>query len=187
MLVHPNDRKDSMVSLLRARGVLRTAGTWAVGLSLLASTLLVLGIEFGVVPASVFGIRELVALAVRTFVAGGIAGGLFALLVARREQGRDIAELSYRRIGSAGFVCAAALGVLLGLAAPGVLPASVLIAGTLGLGMLGSGFAIGSLALARRAEGTIAVAKLESGSSDRLPLSRQGSLEPVTETQHQRK
>ena len=157
-----------MFSLLRARGVLRTAATWAIGLSVLASTLLIAGVEVGIVPSSIFGIRELVAVAARAFIAGGISGGLFALLMARREQGRELADLSYWRMGTSGFLGTSALGALIGLAAPGVLPVSVLVAGTLGLGMLGGGFAIGTLALARRAEPALE-AGLEDGTSDRLP------------------
>ncbi len=158
-----------MFSALRARGILRTAATWAVGLSALAVTVLVAGIELQLIPASVFGIRELVAVAIRAFVAGGVAGSLFASLVARREQGRGLAELSYGRLGTSGFLGAATIGAALGLAAPGVLPLSVLIAGTLGLGCIGTGLSIATLALARRAAGLPMMRRLGSVPPASLP------------------
>ena len=107
-----------MFDALRARGLVRTALTWAVGLSILATTILVTGVTLGFVPASVFGIRELVAVAIRTFVAGG-----------------------------------AALILAMGLAAPAVVPVAVLVAGAAGLGLIGAGFSVATLAFARRAAG----------------------------------
>ncbi len=153
----------------RARGILGTAMTWAVGLSALSCAVLIVGVEAGLLPSEIFGIKELVAIGVRNFVAGGVAGGLFAFVMSRRERGRRIAELSYRRTGTWGFVGLGAVGALLGLAAPAVIPAGVLAAGSVGLGVLGSGFAMGSLALARRAEALPVDARLEQGSTDRLP------------------
>lgn len=158
-----------MLSTLRARGVLRTATTWAVGLSALASTLLVGGVVLGLVPAEVFGIRELVALAARTFVAGGVMGTIFALSVARREHGHRLAELSYSRLGASGFLGGTALGVAVMLAAPGILPLGVAVAGAIGLGLVGTGFSVATLAFARRAEGLPVGRRLESVTDPQLP------------------
>ena len=158
-----------MLSTLLARGVLRTAITWAVGLSALATTLLIGGVELGLVPAAVFGIREMVALAARTFVAGGVMGAVFALSVARRERGRSLMELSYGRFGTSGFVGGTVLGVALGLATPGVLPLGVLVAGVIGLGLVGMGFSVATLALARRAAGLPVGRRLQSGGQPPLP------------------
>jgi hypothetical protein len=52
-----------MLSAFRARGVMRTAVTWGIALSVLASTLLIVGVETGLVPGAVFGIPELVQVA----------------------------------------------------------------------------------------------------------------------------
>jgi hypothetical protein len=157
------------MTTLRSRGVLRTAMTWALGLSALATTLLIVGVELGFVPATVFGIRELVALAARAFVAGGVMGALFALSVARQERGRSLTELSYGRFGASGFIGGAVLGVALGLATPGVLPIGVLVASVIGLGLIGTGFSVATLALARRAEEPVGGQRLENAAQPALP------------------
>ena len=158
-----------MFDALRARGVVRTAVTWAFGLSAIGTLSLVLGVELGFVPSSVFGIRELVAVAVRDFVAGGIAGALFAYLVAWREKGRTLRTLRYRNLAGAGFAAGAALGVGVGLAAPGLVPGIVLVAGSIGLGAIGAGFATGTLAMARRALPPEDESRLEAGQPNALP------------------
>lgn len=165
-----------MPTVFRARGVLRTALTWGVGLAVLASTLLIGGVELGLVPANIYGIRELVAVAVRNFIAGGLAGGVFAMLMAYRERGRTFAQLSYGRLGTTGFVSAAMLGAFAFVAAPVALPATVFAAGTLGFGLLGAAFAAGSLALARRAS-SLPDHALQSGDDPmlRLPTSPRSS------------
>lgn len=158
-----------MLSALQARGVLRTATSWAVGLSALASTLLIGGVLLGVVPSEVFGLRELVALAARAFVAGGVMGALFALSVARRNHGREFAEMGYWRFGGSGFVGGAALGIGVILGAPGVLPLSVAVAGALGFGLIGTGFSVATLALARRAGRLPIGQRLDSTTQPQLP------------------
>jgi hypothetical protein len=50
-----------MVTAVRARGILGMALTWAVGLAGLSTALLVGGVVLGIVPSSVYGIRELAA------------------------------------------------------------------------------------------------------------------------------
>ena len=158
-----------MFDALRVRGILRTAVTWAVGLSALGTISLILGVELGLVPASVFGIRELVAVAVRDFVAGGVAGAIFAHLVAWREKGQTLRSVRYRSLAGAGFVAGAVLGAGVGLAALGVVPAVVLAAGSIGLGLIGAGFATGTLALARRALPPVDEPRLKAGPSSSLP------------------
>ena len=161
-----------MLSALRARGVLRTAITWAIGLSALASTLLIGGVLLGVVPSDVFGIRELVAVAARTFVAGGFMGAVFALSVARSNGGRQLSEIGYGRFGASGFVGGAALGLGVILAAPGVLPRGVASAGALGFGLLGTGFSVATLTLARRADRLALERRLAGATQSQLPLSK---------------
>lgn len=158
-----------MLTTLRARAVFRTATTWAVGLSALASTLLISGVVLGLVPAEVFGIRELVALAARTFIAGGVMGTIFALSVARRDRGRHLAELSYQRFGASGFLGGSALGVAVVLASPVVLPLGVAVAGAIGIGLIGTGFSVATLAFARRAAGLPVGRRLERSTQPKLP------------------
>ena len=139
-----------MVSPARARGVLGMALIWATGLSALATTLLIGGVLLGLVPSSLYGIRELVALAVRAFAFGAGVGALFALLLSWRERGKGLSALTGRRVGALGFVAGAALGAALVLAAPVVLPAAVLVAAIAGWGLIGAGLSVGMLKVARR-------------------------------------
>ena len=139
-----------MLSAFRARGILRTAATWGVGLAVIASTLLVVGVEVGVVPSSVFGIRELVQIAVRNAVFGARAGALFAVIVARRERARAFADLTYVRMATAGAAGTVLVTGGLFALAPAVLPVGVVIAGGLGLGLVGAALGASSLAIARR-------------------------------------
>ena len=145
----------------RFRGIIGMAITWGLALSTLATGSLALGLATGLVPPSIFGARELVTLAIRGLLAGGVAGGLFAWLLARREGGHSLATLSTRRVAFWGFVAAGSLPILLALAAPlGVLVArngfgvlgSVLLASTAGFGVLGSVLSTATLRIARRAE-----------------------------------
>lgn len=121
------------------------------------------------VPATIFGIRELVALAVRTFVAGGVMGALFALAVARWDSGRQIGELRYGRFASWGFLGGAAIVGALGLMAPGLLPAGVLLAGAAGLGAIAAGFSVTTLAFVRRGAGLSIVLQLKGTERHSLP------------------
>lgn len=96
-----------MLSGLRSRGVLRTAGIWAVGLSTLASSLLIGGVELELVPSEIFGIRELIALGLATpgilpisvvaasVVGFGLIGAGFSvatLALARRAEERPVEQ-----------------------------------------------------------------------------------------------
>ena len=137
----------------RFRGIIGMAITWGLALSTLATGSLALGLATGLVPPSIFGARELVALAVRGLLAGGVAGGLFAWLLARREGGHSLATLSTRRVALWGFLAAGSLPILLALAATGpALPLGVLIASTAGFGVLGIVLSTATLRIARRAE-----------------------------------
>ena len=62
--------------------------TWGVGLAALSTGTLALGLATGLVPAEIFGARELVAVATRGLLAGGVAGGGFGWLLARRSLSR---------------------------------------------------------------------------------------------------
>jgi hypothetical protein len=137
----------------RFRGIFGIATTWGIALSTLATASLALGLATGLVPPSIFGARELVAVAVRGLLVGGVAGGLFAWLLAHRERGHSLATLSTRRVALWGFVAAGSLPAILALAAAGpVLPLGVLVAGTAGFGAIGSLLSTATLRMARRAE-----------------------------------
>jgi MFS family permease len=139
-----------MVSPVRARGILGMALIWAIGLSTFATTLLIGGVLLGLVPSSLYGIRELVAVAVRAFAFGVGVGALFAVLLSWRERGKGLSALTGRQVGALGFVAGAALGAALALAGPVVLPAAVLVAAIGGWGLIGAGLSVGLLKVARR-------------------------------------
>ena len=148
----------------RARGILGMALTWAVGLAGLSTALLAGGVALGIVPASVYGIRELVAVGVRAFAVGGAAGALFALVLARQERARTFDALRRGRVGAWGFLGAAGAAGALAIGMPGALPVTVLLPAVLLAGTLGAGAAVGMLALARRAD-----ARLRRASEDADP------------------
>jgi hypothetical protein len=88
---------------------------------------------------------------------GGVAGGLFAWLLSRRERGHTLATLSTRRVAAWGFVAAGSLPAILALAATGpVLPLGVLVAGIAGYGGIGSVLSTVTLRIARRADTRLA-------------------------------
>jgi hypothetical protein len=142
--------------------------TWAVGLAGLATALLVGGVVLDVVPSSVFGIRELAAVAVRAFAVGGGAGALFAMVLSRQERAQTFGALHRGRVGTWGFVAAAGVATALAIGMPGALPAAVLIPSILLAGTLGAGAAVGILALARRAD-TRRMRGNEDAGPDSLP------------------
>lgn len=160
-----------MVTAVRARGILGMALTWAVGLAGLSTALLIGGVVLGIVPSSVYGIRELAAVAVRAFAVGGAAGALFAITLARQERARAFAALRRSRVGAWGFVAAAGVATALTIGMPGALPVTVLLPAVLLAGTLGAGAAVGILMLARRAD-----ARLRRGSEDADP----NALPPAT-------
>ncbi len=152
----------------RFRGIFGVAVTWGIALSALATSSLALGLAFGLVPTSVFGARELVALAVRGLFAGGLAGALFGYLLANRERESTLATMSMRRIALWGFLGAASIPVILSLASVGPpLPIGVLVAGTLGFGGIGGLLGTATLRIARRDSARLNAA--EQGPSRLMP------------------
>lgn len=126
--------------------------TWGVGLAGVATSLLVGGVLLDIVPASVYGIRELVAVAVRAWVVGGAAGALFAMVLARKERATTLSALRRGRVATWGFVACAGIASALLLTAPVVLPVVVLVPSILLAGTLGAGAAVGAVGLARRGD-----------------------------------
>ena len=142
-----------MADSRRFRGIIGTAITWGVALSALATGTLALGLATGLVPSSIFGARELVAVAVRGLLLGGVAGGLFGWLLARRERGQSLATVSSRRVAVWGFIAAGSVAPILALAANGpILPIGLLAAATVGYGGIGALLSSATLRIARRAQ-----------------------------------
>ena len=112
--------------------------TWGVGLAGLSTALLIGGVVLGIVPASLYGIRELVALAIRGFAVGGGAGALFALVLARQERAHTFDALRRGRVGAWGFLSAAAAAALLSIGMPGALPVTILLSAIILAGTLGA-------------------------------------------------
>jgi hypothetical protein len=153
---HLPEHDDGMTNRSRFRGIVGIAATWGVALAAFATVPLALGVATGVVPSAIYGPRELLALAVRGVLLGGVVGGLFAWLLARRERGHSIATLSTRRVAGWGFVAAGLPAIVAFTAIGPVLPLGVMVAGTAGFGGIGSVLGTATLRIARRAEARIA-------------------------------
>lgn len=135
----------------RFRGIFGMAVTWGVALSAIATSTLAIGLTTGVVPTGIFGSREIVALALRGLAVGGVAGGLFAWLLSRREQHRSIETLPSKRAALWGTIAAGGGTALLVLVTAGpALPLGVIAAGVLVAGFGGGVFARSLLRIARR-------------------------------------
>lgn len=135
----------------RSRGIIGLAVTWGVALSAFATSTLAVGVASGLVPGSIFGPREFIAVAIRGLIAGAVTGSLFGWLLSSRERGQNLSTLSRGRVALWSFLAAGAVPVLLALAAGGpALPLVVVAAGALGAGVGGSFFGLGLLSLARR-------------------------------------
>jgi len=133
----------------RIRGILGTGITWAIGWG---ATFV--GLRLVLSPGHFTG---LAALAVSGMGFGFVAGSSFAVILSITERRRSLHQLSLRRVALWGGIGGAMLALL---AAPRVigagLPLNVLVSAyliPLGLtGLLGAGFAAGSVAIARKGD-----------------------------------
>jgi len=117
-----------------------------------ATGALAVGLATGLVPDSIFGARELIAVAIRGFSAGAVAGGLFSWFVRRGERAPNLSTLSSSRVALWGGLAAGSVPLLAALTATGpVLPSGVLAAGSVLFGISGSVVSAGMLRVARRA------------------------------------
>jgi hypothetical protein len=124
-----------------------TAGA---ALATVATTALTLGIATGLVPGSIFGVRELIGVAIRGFGGGAVAGGLFAWLVSRGARRDTLSTLSTRRVAWWGGLATAVVPLIAVLAASGpIVPIGVLAAGCALAGIGGAAVSAGMLRLAR--------------------------------------
>ena len=122
-----------------------------VGLSAVATSALLIGLATGVLPHSIFGTREVIAVALRGLFAGGLAGGIFGALLSYRERRSTLSTLSSKRMALWGFVAGAIAPALVILTATGgALPLSILGAGVVAWGIGGALAGVGLLRLARR-------------------------------------
>lgn len=135
----------------RYRGLVRMTLTAGGVLSAVATGALAVGLATGLVPESIFGAREVIAVAIRGFAAGAVAGGLFAWFVARGERGQSLSTLSTRRVALWGGLATGSVPLLVALTATGpILPIGILAAGSVLAGIGGSAVSAGMLRVARR-------------------------------------
>ena len=136
----------------RLRGALGIATTWGIVTSAV-STATILGVVVtGLVPEGLVDARQILLVAARGFVQGALAGGLFSLILARRERNRTLDTLSAKRAALWGFLGAAGIPLAVGVAA-GVLtlmPVGAIVAGVLTSGLFGAALGAGVVRLARR-------------------------------------
>lgn len=135
----------------RYRGIVRTSLTAGIVLSVVATGALVVGVTSGLVPSSIYGIREVLAVAIRGFAAGAVAGGLFSWFVRRGERGQSLSSLSALRVGLWGGLAAGSLPILGALTATGpILSIGVLAASSAIFAIGGGAVSAGMLRIARR-------------------------------------
>ena len=140
-----------MQNTFRIRGVVGMAATWAVSLSVLATSLLLGGLALGVVPSEIFGPAQVVDLAGRTLLAGGLAGTLFAIGLALTGRSTAFSELTDRKVALWGLCGGIAIpAVVVAFGAGALVPTTVLIAATVGYAALGAALGVGTLRIARR-------------------------------------
>jgi hypothetical protein len=150
----------------RYRGLVRTSFTAGVTISAIATGALALGLATDLVPSSIFGARELVAVAMRSFGAGALAGGLFAWFVARGERGQTLSTVSTRRVALWGGLATGSVFLLIPAVAAGpVIPIGVLISAST---LAGIGGSVASAAMLRVARGSAQRLGAADVSSDRL-------------------
>ncbi|HXT16198.1 MAG TPA: hypothetical protein VN706_11250 [Gemmatimonadaceae bacterium] len=143
----------------RYRGLVRISLTAGVALSAVAVSFFVVGLASGLVPASVFGPREVVAIAVRAFCAGVVAGGLFSAFAMRGGRGHTLATLSTWRVALWGALATGSIPLLQALGGMGSVPLSVLAAATALAGIGGGVASALMLRLARRSTQRLAEAE----------------------------
>jgi hypothetical protein len=137
----------------RYRGLIRMSLTAGAAMATVATGALAIGLATGLVPTSIFGPRELIAVAIRAFGFGAVAGGVFAWFVSRGAHGQTLLALSTRRVAWWGGLATASVPLLALLAAGGaVVPIGVVAAATLLAGIGGSVVSASMLRLARRGE-----------------------------------
>jgi hypothetical protein len=154
----------------RFRGLVGMSAVWGVALSALATSALAIGLATGLVPSSIYGARELIAVAIRGFTAGALGGGVFGWLLSRRARGYAISALSTKRVALWGFLATAGVPGILALAAGGpTLPLGILAASSLLAGVGGAGLAGATLRLARREARAERLPDPDAGESRLLP------------------
>jgi hypothetical protein len=149
------DGRIDMNITRRLRGLVGMATTWGVCFAALSS-LFFLGIRLaGSLPLEMFGARAVIAIAARGFVFGALAGALFSLVLVAAERRRTLSGLSSGRVALWGFLGTAVIPfVSVALSSPKAalqLPISIIVAGTLTYGAIGSAVATMILGVARRA------------------------------------
>ena len=152
-----------MQSSQRFRGIFGLSAIWGVALSAVATSTLVLGLATGIVPDSIYGVRELVAVAARGLVVGAVAGGLFGWILTMRERHATLATLSSKRMALWGSIAAGSVPVLITVAAASpILPLGIMAASVAAFASGGGVFAASLLRIARRRPTTLVGAADES-------------------------
>jgi len=133
------------------RGIVRTSLTAGVVLSVIATGTVAVAFAAGLVPHSVIGAGQVIAIAARGFGLGAVAGGLFAAFVARHERHHTLASLSAPRVALWAGLATATVPLLALLTANVSVPLGMLGAAAAAYGVGGSVVSAGMLRLARRA------------------------------------
>lgn len=136
----------------RIRAISGIAITWGVVFAALGTTVFLGALAFKALPPGIGGVRLLVLIGVRNFVAGAVAGTFFATVFARAERNRTLATLSGRRVALWGFIGAAVpAAITLGLSAARIVPVGVMGAAFIAYGLIGASISTVMVKIARRA------------------------------------
>lgn len=156
------------MSLLRQlRGALGVATTWGVAFAALGLTILIGGRVTGLFPDLMLGARYTAAVLVRLFIAGGVAGTVFSVILASAERRKSVTDLSPRRAAMWGFIG----GAVMPWAFVAITPAGISIPwafigiGSVAYGLLAGGIGAATVRIARRG-----AAPEIAGAPDPLPL-----------------
>jgi hypothetical protein len=139
----------------RVRGLIGIAVVWGAAISVVGTAFIAGALAAGLIP-TVPGVGParwvmiIANVAMRDFVAGGVAGALFATLLASAERRRTLDDLSLLRVSCWGFLAAAVPTALLPVISGVRLPVPTIAAATIASGLLGVGLSVGMIRLARR-------------------------------------
>ena len=136
----------------RLRGILGLGATWGVAFSALSLSLVAIGVATTSMPIVQFGVGDYLAMGIRGFLAGGLAGSVFAALVARRERGRSLSGMSDERMALWGFLGGAPVPwVAVALSGMQGVPLGAFVTASVLYGVVGGSLGVATIRVARRA------------------------------------
>lgn len=147
--------------LRRLRGLIGMAFVWGVAISAAGTVFIIAaGLLSGFIPSSgPVVLRQwagvLASVALRDFLGGCVSGTVFAALLASAERRRTLDTLSLPRAAGWGLMGSAVSWLIAVVLSAASISHAALVATTIATGLLGSGFGVGTIRLARRGAGAL--------------------------------